>query len=140
MRIIDLALKDLYQILRDRKVAAMLVLMPIGFTVFFSMLFGGAGGGGEADPRLPIGWIDRDISSERPPLLRLGLSSPHSIRKVAAGFVATTVERSDRPGNRRRRPRIAASRPSARPPPRESKRQARPAFDSARRRLISSAS
>lgn len=81
MRIIDLALKDLSQILRDRKVAAMLVLMPIGFTLFFSMLFGGAGGGGEADPRLPIGWIDRDIGSARPPLLRL-LEASDAVRPV----------------------------------------------------------
>jgi ABC-2 type transport system permease protein len=81
MRIIDLALKDLYQILRDRKVAAMLVLMPIGFTLFFSMLFGGAGDGGEADPRLPIGWIDRDIGSRRPPLLRL-LDASDAVRPV----------------------------------------------------------
>ncbi len=69
MRIIDLAWKDLSQIFRDRKVAALLVLMPIGFTIFFSMLFGG--GGGQADPRLPIGWIDQDVGSAQPPLRQL---------------------------------------------------------------------
>jgi ABC-2 type transport system permease protein len=81
MRIIDLALKDLSQILRDRKVAALLVLMPIGFTIFFSMLFGGGGGGGEAEPRLPIGWIDRDIGSASSPLLRL-LEASDAVRIV----------------------------------------------------------
>ena len=80
MRIIDLALKDLHQILRDRKMAAMLVLMPIGFTVFFSMLFGGAGGG-QADPRLPIGWINRDVGSARSPLLTL-LEASDAVRPV----------------------------------------------------------
>jgi ABC-2 type transport system permease protein len=79
MRIIDLARKDLSQILRDRKVAAMLVLMPIGFTIFFSMLFGGAGA--QTDPRLPIGWIDHDIGSVQPPLWHL-LQSSDAVRPV----------------------------------------------------------
>ena len=79
MRILDLAWKDLSQILRDRKVAALLVLMPIGFTIFFSMLFGG--GGGEADPRLPIGWVDHDVGSAQPPLLQL-LESSDAVRPV----------------------------------------------------------
>ena len=80
MRIIDLAWKDLSQILRDRKVAAMLLLMPIGFTLFFSVLFG-SGGGGEADPRLPIGWIDHDVGSAQPALQRL-LQSSDAVRPV----------------------------------------------------------
>lgn len=56
MRVIDLALKDLSQIVRDRKSALFLVLMPILFTFFFGSLFSAS----EGDARLPVGWLDRD--------------------------------------------------------------------------------
>jgi len=61
MRIIDLAVKDLKQLVRNWMTAMFLVLMPIGFTLFFGLIFGGTGG--EEDPRLPIGFIDRDSGS-----------------------------------------------------------------------------
>jgi ABC-type Na+ efflux pump permease subunit len=61
MRVIDLALKDLSQLTRDWKSAAFLVVMPIVFTIMFSFVFGGAGG--EEDPRLPVGFLDRDSGS-----------------------------------------------------------------------------
>jgi ABC-2 type transport system permease protein len=61
MRILDLALKDIKQILSDRKVAIMLVAMPILFTAFFGLIFGGSGGSGDA--RLPVGVINHDPSS-----------------------------------------------------------------------------
>jgi ABC-type Na+ efflux pump permease subunit len=58
MRSIDLAIKDLTQTVRDWKAALFLVAMPIGFTLFFGVLFGGVGG--EQDPRLPVGFVDLD--------------------------------------------------------------------------------
>jgi ABC-2 type transport system permease protein len=61
MRVIDLAIKDLTQTIRDWKAALFLVAMPIGFTLFFGVLFGGMGG--EQDPRLPVGFIDQDGGS-----------------------------------------------------------------------------
>lgn len=39
MRIIDLALKDLLQIIRDWKAAFFLIVMPIGFTLLFGFIF-----------------------------------------------------------------------------------------------------
>ena len=57
MRVIDLALKDLLQIVRDWKAALFLLAMPILFTAFFGFIFGSGGGG---DPRLPVGLVDRD--------------------------------------------------------------------------------
>ena len=45
MRVIDLALKDLLQIVRDWKAALFMVVMPIIFTMFFGFAFGGSGGG-----------------------------------------------------------------------------------------------
>ncbi len=58
MRILDLAFKDLRQLVRDWKAAAFLVVMPIVFTLTFGFAFGGFGG--EADPRLPVGFADQD--------------------------------------------------------------------------------
>ncbi len=57
MRVLDLACKDLLQMVRDWKAAAFLVAMPIVFTLLFGFLFSDAGDG---DPRLPVGYQDSD--------------------------------------------------------------------------------
>ncbi len=59
MRAIDLAIKDLSQLVRNRMTAFFLVIMPVVFTIMFGFAFGGFGGGNE-DPRLPVGFVDRD--------------------------------------------------------------------------------
>jgi len=56
--ILDLALKDLLQIARDKKSAIFLVAMPIFFTVFLGFISGSSGK--KADPRLPVGVVNRD--------------------------------------------------------------------------------
>ena len=56
MRILDIALKDLTQVIRDKKSLFFLVLMPIAFTLILGFAFRSS----EKDPRLPIGWVDRD--------------------------------------------------------------------------------
>lgn len=61
MRMIDLVLKDLTQLVRDWKAFMFLLAMPIAFTLFFGFIFGGVGG--EEDPRLPVGFLDRDGGS-----------------------------------------------------------------------------
>jgi ABC-2 type transport system permease protein len=64
MRILDLALKDLSQILRDWKSGLFLLVMPLLFTLFFGFVFGsGSAPKEEVDPRLPVGVIDRDGGS-----------------------------------------------------------------------------
>lgn len=60
-RIFDITLKDLTQILRDRKTFLFLLIMPIGFTVLFGLAFGGSGK--TTDTRLPVGYLDRDGSA-----------------------------------------------------------------------------
>ncbi len=62
MRILDLAIKDLKQITRDRRAFIFLLLMPITFTFFFGWVFGSFGVS-EDDPRLPIGWFSQDTDS-----------------------------------------------------------------------------
>lgn len=56
MRVMELALKDLRQVLRERRSALFLLLMPIAFTFFLGMAFGQ----GSADRGLPVAWLNRD--------------------------------------------------------------------------------
>jgi ABC-2 type transport system permease protein len=51
MRALDLALKDLLQLVRDRMTGVFLLVMPLAFTVMFGFAFGGS----DDDPRLPVG-------------------------------------------------------------------------------------
>jgi ABC-2 type transport system permease protein len=62
IRILDIAQKDLLQILRDRKSLMFLLIMPIAFTLFFAIAFGGTGQSA-ADSRLPVGFLDQDQSA-----------------------------------------------------------------------------
>jgi ABC-2 type transport system permease protein len=59
MRALDLAAKDLNELVRDWKSALFLVALPVVFTLMFGFAFGGFGGG-ESDPRIPIGILDQD--------------------------------------------------------------------------------
>ena len=61
MRILDLALKDWQQTVREKQAAIFLVIMPIVFTAFMGFAFSQSGG--QSDPRLPIGFIDQDNGS-----------------------------------------------------------------------------
>jgi ABC-2 type transport system permease protein len=61
MRILDLALKDISQIFRDKKSLIFLALMPIVFTLFMGFAFNGAVEDPDQRPR--VGWIDRDGGS-----------------------------------------------------------------------------
>ncbi len=57
MRFVDLALKDLQQVLRDRRSLLFLLVMPIVFTAVMGYAFGQNSTG---DPRLAVGWRDAD--------------------------------------------------------------------------------
>jgi ABC-2 type transport system permease protein len=56
MHILGLALKDLRQVLHDKWSCFFMLLMPIGFTLFFGFIMSGS----ISDPRLPVGWINAD--------------------------------------------------------------------------------
>jgi ABC-2 type transport system permease protein len=60
-RILDIAGKDLTQILRDRKTFLFLLIMPVAFTFLFGFAFGGFSKG-TPDPRLPMALINEDGS------------------------------------------------------------------------------
>ncbi len=59
IRIFDITLKDLIQLLRDFKTFMFLLIMPILFTLLFGYAFGGFSGG-ESDSRLPVGYLSQD--------------------------------------------------------------------------------
>ncbi len=56
MRVVDIALKDLLEVVRDKKSLLFLVLMPVVFTVFMGFAFGTS----DQEARLPVGWVDCD--------------------------------------------------------------------------------
>ncbi len=82
MRILDLALKDLLQIVRDWKSFLFLLIMPIAFTLVFGFAFGGFEGENEqTDQRLPVGVIDQDrLGGRYSPILYELLSNSDVIR------------------------------------------------------------
>jgi ABC-2 type transport system permease protein len=61
MRIIDLALKDLSQIFRDKRALLFLIAMPILFTLFMGFAYK-SGGNNDAsqDHHIPLGWVNND--------------------------------------------------------------------------------
>ncbi len=104
MRILDLALKDLRQILRERQSAFFLLIMPVVFTLLFGFAFGGfSSGEDEADPRLPVGFLDQDAGIiaqhlaallEQSDVLRLETASAEAAdlaQQVSDGDLAAAV-------------------------------------------------
>jgi ABC-2 type transport system permease protein len=79
VRVIDLALKDLLQIVRDWKSALFLVVMPILFTLFFGAIFGSSA---EGDPRLPVGLVSHDESDALSTSLYTLLEASDALRPV----------------------------------------------------------
>ena len=61
IRIFDIALKDVLQMVRDGKVFMFLLIMPVAFTLLFGYAFGGFSDE-QADSRLPVGYLDQDWS------------------------------------------------------------------------------
>jgi ABC-2 type transport system permease protein len=78
MRIVALAGKDLRQIIRDWKSALFLILLPIVFTLFFGVVFGGT-----ADTRLPVAWVDEDPGGSLSPGLMAQLEGLGALRLTA---------------------------------------------------------
>jgi ABC-2 type transport system permease protein len=83
-RIFDITIKDLTQILRDKKSFMFLLLMPILFTVIFGLAFSGSSS--SADSRLPVGYLNLDT----------GIYSQH-LKDLLTG---STVIRLDEKSNR----------------------------------------
>lgn len=79
MKFIDIALKDFYQLFKDWKPLIFLVIAPILFTLMFGFMFGGVGGTGETDQRLPVVVLNKDDTTLTETLLA-SLNSSRVIR------------------------------------------------------------
>lgn len=80
MRILDLASKDIKQLVRDKKALLFLVLMPIMFTVFMGIMLSPPAK--ESDPRLPIGFINHDQSGTLGAEFRSLLESSEAVKPI----------------------------------------------------------
>jgi ABC-type Na+ efflux pump permease subunit len=82
MRILDLAYKDLLQILRDWKSGLFLLVMPLLFTLFFGFVMGSASDSkADVDLRLAVGVINHDTGTLGSSLEKL-LENSNVIRPV----------------------------------------------------------
>lgn len=82
MRLVDIALKDLLQIVRDWKSALFLVVMPVLFTFFFGFVLNPVFAAEESDPRLPVGIVNEDVEGGLGEQLATLLESSSVIRPV----------------------------------------------------------
>jgi ABC-2 type transport system permease protein len=80
MRALQLTLKDLRQVLGDRRSLFFLVAMPLAFTLF--MGFAAGGGGGKTEAPLALGWANADGAGAAAARLEAGLRASSSIRLV----------------------------------------------------------
>ncbi len=60
MRILDLAFKDLSQIIRDRRSLIFLAAMPIVFTLFMGFAYKNGTNSAPQDQRIALGWVNND--------------------------------------------------------------------------------
>lgn len=96
MRIIDLALKDLSQMLRDKRSLLFLVVMPIVFTFFMGFAYR-AGNDGPADNRIPLAVVDQqpDALLNRMLVARLELSEDIRIELLSEADAMEAFYRGD---------------------------------------------
>jgi len=97
MRIIDLALKDLSQIFRDKRSLLFLVAMPIIFTLFMGFAYKGGGDDAISDNRIPLGWVNNDPDGLLSGQLFEMLSNSDSIRivELTSGAMEAAVRKGE---------------------------------------------
>ena len=84
MRILDLAFKDLSQMLRDKRSLLFLVAMPILFTIFMGFAYRGSTQSDEnADTRIPLALVNPEPDARLNEFLFTRLDSSDSIRIVS---------------------------------------------------------
>ena len=83
MKILDLAIKDLSQILRDKKVLLFLVVMPIVFTLFMGFAYNAGDAGDEnADTRLGLAYVDPQAESRLSQMLFARLEESDAVKVI----------------------------------------------------------
>ena len=82
MRIIDLASKDLSQMLRDRRSLMFLVAMPIVFTIFMGFAYRGGSSSAPQDNRLSLAWVDGEPGGKLSAMLFDRLSASDALKPL----------------------------------------------------------
>jgi ABC-2 type transport system permease protein len=83
MRILDLALKDIKQMFRDKRSLLFLVAMPIGFTIFMGFAYRGTSQSDETvDNRIPLALVDPEPGSRLNKTFFTRIGSSDSIKVV----------------------------------------------------------
>jgi ABC-2 type transport system permease protein len=98
MRIIDLALKDLSQIFRDKRSLLFLVAMPLLFTLFMGFAYkSGTDNDAAKDNRIPLGFVNNDADGVVSKQLFEMLSDSESMRvvEVAPDKVDESIRKGD---------------------------------------------
>lgn len=101
MRIIDLALKDLSQVFRDKRSLMFLVAMPIIFTFFMGFAYSsGKESDANRDTRIPLGWVNNDPNGYVSGQLFETLSNSDSVRLVelTSDAVDETIRKGEAAG------------------------------------------
>jgi len=83
MRILDLTLKDLSQMLRDKRSLLFLVAMPIAFTFFMGFAYRNVGGDPNADHRIPLALVDPEPEARLNNMLFTRMESSDSIKVIS---------------------------------------------------------
>ena len=111
MRIIAIMLKDLKQILQEKRSLMFLVAMPIVFTLFMGFAYSKSQGDPNVDTRLALAWVDQDNGDVLGKRLETMLSNSESVRleameeifgsRVASARASWPGHCSSRPGSAR---------------------------------------
>ncbi len=82
MRIIDLILKDLSQLVREKRTLLFLVVMPVAFTFFMGFAYRGVGDDGDADPRIALAVVDPEPDADLNQEFYARLERSDSVRPI----------------------------------------------------------
>jgi ABC-2 type transport system permease protein len=82
MRMIDLVIKDLSQILRDKRSVLFLVAMPIVFTFFMGFAYQTGKDSESQDPRMSLAWVETGPMDDLSQMLYTRLEESDTLRPV----------------------------------------------------------
>ena len=83
MRTLDLALKDISQVLRDKRSLLFLIAMPIAFTFFMGFAYRGASSDKNADNRIPLAVVDPQPDAVLSQMLYARLEASDALKPAA---------------------------------------------------------
>jgi ABC-2 type transport system permease protein len=98
MRVIQIALKDVRQVLADPRVLLFVVAMPLVFTLFMGFAYRSGesrDSAAAAETRIPLGWVNRDDGGLLATALQEWLSASDAVRVVDLAAEAAGAQTED---------------------------------------------